>query len=355
MPKVLNDKIIINDVLRVINETNDISFKNYKIHGKYPESTIISHFKNWTCLLKNLNIKPINDRNISKKEIILDIKDVFKKTNNTTQLNYIKYGQYSKAPIKRLFGSWNNLLSELGIELNINNNYSKEEILNQYKSLCDKKNKILTAIDFRKYSIYSQSIIDKVFGSFTNLKKELNLSIDSRFITDKEILDDLKNLYKQYGFISLSLITQCSIVSAPTVINRFGSIYKACELSDIQYTVENNNSMFCKFILSICKEVLGEDYKLEYTFDWLINLDTSKHLFIDIYYPKLNLAIEVDGEQHYKYVPKFHTSLEDFHYAQYRDMIKEKLLNEHNIHLIRIKEKTKLEEIKNILSFYSNG
>ena len=171
-----------------------IKVKNYKVFGKFGASTISSHFGSWNDLMKKLNLDAPKKSNISKEEIIEDVKNVFNKTNNTTRENYLKNGKFSKSPIKRIFSSWNNLLKELNYKYNINKNYSKEEILVQYKQLCSKHNKQLTAIEFRKLSDYSQSIIDNVFGSFTNMKKELKLDIDSRFYSDEEILTNLTYL-----------------------------------------------------------------------------------------------------------------------------------------------------------------
>lgn len=353
MSKRIDDNAIIDDVLSVIKLTNDITFKNYKTNGKYSENTINSHFKNWTNLLKIINITPINNRNISKEDILSDIRKVFNETNNTTQDNYIKYGKYSRAPIKRLFGSWNKLLKNLDIELNLNNDYSKEDILNQFKLACEEENKILTAIEFRKY--FSQPIIDNVFGSFSNLKKELDLPIDSRFISDEQILDNMKQLYNEYNEISYIIIDKCSIVSRPTIISRFGSIYEACKLANIPYSIEDNMSMLSKFILSECIKIFGSDYVLEKTFDWLKNPNTNKNLYIDIFYPHLNLAIEVDGEQHYVYKSKFHSSIEDFKCGVLRDSIKNNLLKSNNISLIRIRQNTKRKDIREKLSSFSKG
>ena len=79
-------------------------------------------------------------------------------------------------------------------------------------------------------------------------------------------------------------------------------------------------------------------YETEKTFDWLINPNTNHKLFVDIFFPKLNLAIEIDGEQHYKFLPYFHKNEEEFLYNVNRDRIKDRLLKENGVDIIRIRK-----------------
>lgn len=57
----------------------------------------------------------------------------------------------------------------------------------------------------------------------------------------------------------------------------------------------------------------------------------------DFYLPEYNTLIEFDGEQHFKFIPKFHKNIEMFHTFQERDKIKNKYALDNNIQLIRIK------------------
>lgn len=64
-----------------------------------------------------------------------------------------------------------------------------------------------------------------------------------------------------------------------------------------------------------------------------INQKTNGQLRFDFYLPDYNCCIEFDGIQHFKDVGWKEEHLED---TQYRDKIKNKYCNEHNIILIRI-------------------
>lgn len=294
-------------------------------------------------------------KKVSKDDLINDVKRVFKETQNTTRENYLKYGKYSRAPIKRLFGGWNDLLKELDVPINMHKKLDKEEILKEMRDLLKKHGKLTAEIQ-RKESTYSQIAIDHVFGSFTNLCKELDISIDGRFVPDEQIKEELTSINEEFGFISFELLNNFCSVSRQTITNRFGSLKNLCEELGISTVNENSLSKLSIFVLGITTSLLGESPIFEKTFSWLKNDKTGHNLFIDAYYPSYNLAIEVDGKQHYVMDDFFYNSIEDFDESIYRDNLKEKLLKEHNIHLIRISYKDKVNDITSkINSFLSNS
>lgn len=59
-------------------------------------------------------------------------------------------------------------------------------------------------------------------------------------------------------------------------------------------------------------------------------------LTLDFFIREIKLGIEVDGQQHYKYIPYFHGSLNNFLQQRKNDREKEEWLNINNIQLIRL-------------------
>lgn len=351
MPARIDDKDILDDIMSVIKQTSDTTYKNYKLLGKYPESTVNAHFGNWGNALKLLDMAPKHKRSIDKQDIINDVLRVFDETGSTGRENYLNYGQFSRAPIKRMFGSWNNLLKELNVKVNMHKpgQYSKEDILIDYGELCIAHNKILTAIEYRKLGKYSQPIVDNMFGNFSFMKKEMGLKYDASVITNEELIEDLKTLYDDFGFLTTELIDEFALCSFPTVLLRLGNMRDIHSMLGVPYRTEEDMSKFSKLVLKQSSKVLGNNYIIEHTFDWLVNPKTGKNLFLDIYYPDLNLAIEADGIQHYKYNTWFHSSFKEFKHSQYRDRIKDQLLKEHGIDVLRIPYSLKAKQIKNLI------
>lgn len=62
-------------------------------------------------------------------------------------------------------------------------------------------------------------------------------------------------------------------------------------------------------------------FKENYRPDWLIS-DLGERCELDFYVRRLSLAIEVQGEQHYKFIPYFHRTYEGFLAQQRRDQFK---------------------------------
>lgn len=63
---------------------------------------------------------------------------------------------------------------------------------------------------------------------------------------------------------------------------------------------------------------------------------TGRRMELDCYNKDLKLAIEMNGVQHYKYTPYFHSSIKDFKKQIERDNLKNKLCKDYGIHLITV-------------------
>ena len=70
---------------------------------------------------------------------------------------------------------------------------------------------------------------------------------------------------------------------------------------------------------------------------WLKNRKTNKRMELDIYCEELNLAIEYNGEQHYKYNKYFHKNdVSNFEFQCERDELKKEICFLNYITLITV-------------------
>jgi hypothetical protein len=81
----------------------------------------------------------------------------------------------------------------------------------------------------------------------------------------------------------------------------------------------------------------------------LKNKVTGYNLELDVFNEDLGLAIEYNGQQHYKYVPFFHKNYEHFLNQKYRDEIKRMLCTQNGIKLIEIHYLTPFEEFETVI------
>ena len=82
---------------------------------------------------------------------------------------------------------------------------------------------------------------------------------------------------------------------------------------------------------------------------WLVNDKTRRKLEIDCYNHELRIAVEIDGEQHSKYLPFLHKTYENFLKQQERDLLKSKIIKERGIRLIRVPHTIETNELEKFL------
>jgi hypothetical protein len=68
----------------------------------------------------------------------------------------------------------------------------------------------------------------------------------------------------------------------------------------------------------------------------LYNPVTHQYLELDCYNEDLKLAVEYQGQQHYKHVPYFHKNFESFRNQQYRDELKRIFCRDLGITLVEV-------------------
>jgi hypothetical protein len=83
------------------------------------------------------------------------------------------------------------------------------------------------------------------------------------------------------------------------------------------------------------------EFKTQKTFSWLKNYDNGKErpgvLRIDLYYPKYKLCIEFDGEGHFQEINWKKGNNETLEEVQERDRLKDKLVKEHGLKMLRFR------------------
>lgn len=103
-----------------------------------------------------------------------------------------------------------------------------------------------------------------------------------------------------------------------------------------------------------CRRVMELIYGLPFNKarpDFLRNPVTGNNynLELDCYNPKLKIAVEYNGVQHYKYTPFFHKNKEAFLNQKYRDDMKERICKENGVRLIQVPYSVPIEGIHSYL------
>ncbi len=172
----------------------------------------------------------INARNISKEDIITDIKNVAKKYNKNTltTAGYNLYGKYHWSTIIRKFGSWTKALSLAGLEVmpSQRNNIEKEDVIKDILTLSQKYNP-LSLSQYQINGNYTYKVIVKHFGSWNNALKFCGLPvIDEKVeITKEDCLEEVLRIWTVLGRQpnSTDIRKGISKYSLNTFCRKFGS------------------------------------------------------------------------------------------------------------------------------------
>lgn len=277
---------------------------------------------------------------INKQDLLDDILYVYKtRGDNKFKIKYYTtVGKYSEAPI-RTNGGWNNILTELGITTNNNKNVTKESAIEDFIKFKKEYGSIKSTL-YRKHGRYSQIVIDKLFGNFTNFVLASGFMPERiiKTLSNEQVLSYLKDIYDEFGYINSTLITHEAPFTYQTVLNRFGLMANVYELLNIDNDVNSKNyfSSVDK-VLDIFSEILKEKPIKEWTCKDLRNPEDTNNLYVDGYYPEHNLIVEYDGQQHYEYVEFLHKSYDKFERTQMLDKHKDTIIKDLGINLIRIR------------------
>jgi hypothetical protein len=175
-----------------------------------------------------------------------------------------------------------------------------------------------------------------------------------------ELFSKVKSYWENNGFeiLSLGCILIIVILCIYNIIfkekgtysdlclKRFKKTDKNLELEYMQHTPNDSKlELQTKFLLENIFKV--PFYKVRPHF--LRNEVTGHNLEIDLYNDDLKLAIEVQGDQHYKFTPFFHRNKETFMLQRYRDEMKKQKCEKQGITLIEIPYKVGEKGLKKYL------
>ena len=290
---------------------------------------------------------------ITKKDCINEINCIYHEYGKVTNKLINEYSQISADTIKRRFGSLVNAYKEAGIELKQGQRkkVSKEEIVKEIIRIKEEYGYVSKPL-MEKYSSYSPKIVQRIFGSFSNMYSELNLERhpSGRIPTDEDLVNEAKRIYEEQGYLSWDLINKYSTISKTCFTDRMkknnwngGIAYLRNKIGCEQPVLNWCESPSAKFAIDKFTKIIGEEPIKEKTFDWLLNKATNQKLRIDAYYPNANIAIEYNGPQHY-YIDGLYTKdQEALDYRKTLDMLKYNLIKSHGVHLIVIHFKDKID------------
>lgn len=276
--------------------------------------------------------------NATRSDVVKDMEKVFEEEGKLTYNSYCEKGKYSNTVFRR-FGKFNELKKEAIGSLQLNQyNISKEDLIDDILLVAE-KNPNMTRDIYIEKGRYSRKPIDRHFGSWNKMLQELDLKINCLInIPEETLLEDLQRLMIEFDSISSRVVKHHGRFSTEVYQRRFGSFNAALTKAGIEPNMRGGASPMANSMIKICESILGEEPEKEKTFDWLFNPETNRALYLDAFFENHNLAFEYDGPQHFESFTDlpYSQGIRSLEQVQYLDSLKNRLLNENGIKLVRL-------------------
>lgn len=313
-------------------------------------------FKNIKNLVKHYNLtfkyydkKPLN---LSKEQVSNRLIELFDEYNNLNREIITVNPGISESAIKLYFGSIDNAALELKLNKDIFiKKYLKEDVILEVNRIVNNFGYFSKTL-LEKYGKINYKVINRIFGNFENMYKELNikqrennLSIYSR----QELIDELKRLYSEFNCLSSDIITKHSIYSLTPFLTQFKSIQEMYNIIEEPIKIKWMSSYI---VIEFISKYLNEKPILEFRHKNIKNPITNRTLPFDAYFQKYNLLVEYNGKQHYFFVSRFHKSNNDLLELQKRDTIKYELAKKNNFNLLIVKYDQSIDDTLQLLQQY---
>lgn len=169
------DEELIDDVKNTAMRLNKqtLTAKEYSENGRFHSTTLYKHFGTWKRVLELCGLKTQGHNfsyTFTDNDVIDDVRrvaDIYHK-DSITQKEYNLYGVYhSSTLMKRYDNSWNAILKMSGLGVNLNRNFTDEELFEEIERVWILLGRQPTTTDIKKgISKYSLNSYARRFGGW---------------------------------------------------------------------------------------------------------------------------------------------------------------------------------------------
>jgi len=190
------------DIRRVAEKLGDTPFSTeYDEHGEYRVSSIRSRFGSWTEAVEEAGLEPKWNSNISTEDLVQDIRRVADELGETpTRTEYDEHGEYSSMVVWERFGRWDDALEEMGLEPPERENVSKEEVIEDIRGVAETLGETPTRAEYQEHGEYSRKTPEDKFGSWQDAVEAAGL--EPRYhsgVSREDAVEELRRLGDELG------------------------------------------------------------------------------------------------------------------------------------------------------------
>ena len=218
----VSDEELIADVKRVAETLgkNTLNAKEYALHGKYSQNTMLRRFGPWRNVLELCSLETHGHNHkfvFSDEDIIADLKGVadILGVETLSAKEYSIHGKYHASTLIKYRGPWNKILELAGMKPILNRNFSNEDLFKEIERVWVKLGRQPTTDDIKKgISKYSLQSYARRFGGW---RKALEAFVD--FINSDDPPQEASNAVERDETAIPEVAPGCFVHKTPRDIN----------------------------------------------------------------------------------------------------------------------------------------
>lgn len=197
--------------------------------SKYSMKPFYREFGKWNNALNASEIDGVYQyKDIPREDLIGSIRGIFEEHGVLLKKDFVKYSEYSLNPYDRRFGGFNNAVREAGYEPKNYRGISKDQLKEEIKRLSDELGRTPLLKDIQEHGKFGTEIYYRKFGTWNNALKEVGMDINSKNYKKQELKQAIYEFYEEEGVTpSQNDILEKYGISNEAYRNHFGSWTKA--------------------------------------------------------------------------------------------------------------------------------
>lgn len=176
--------------------------ENYKMYGLYSLSSVLNKnpWNIWLNKIfgkVNFDVGGVSEKKISKEDLLQNLKDLIELLGKTPTQEELKLGKYSKNAYRREFGNYSSALKELNLKPKVNFNLTNDEILEDLRRVNKELGRVPSYNEFSKLNnSVSATSASKKFGSWNGFLAAAGLnSTWVPLVSKKDVIDALSDWF----------------------------------------------------------------------------------------------------------------------------------------------------------------
>jgi len=169
--------------------------------GRFGSATYRSHFDSWNQALTEAGLDLNREQDISQQALLEELERVADKLGRPPKYSDMpEHSRYGGAVYSKKFGSWNEALVEAGFEPNREQNLSKQDLIEELHRLADELDRIPRHDEMTERSRYGSAVYSTKFGSWNNALREAGFEFNKeRNVSESKLKEELNRLTDELG------------------------------------------------------------------------------------------------------------------------------------------------------------